>query len=79
MSTGATIALVAGGVAVAGVAFLVLRKPALAPATAAPAKKPATGTPSAGSLIASLGGAIVSRLGGDALDALEGKFQDWIA
>lgn len=79
MSTGATIALVAGGVAVAGVAFVLLRRPAAPAATAAPAKKPAAGTPSAGSLIASFGGAVVSRLGADAIAALEGKFQDWIA
>lgn len=76
MSTGATIALVVGGVAVAGgVAYLVLHK--ASPAAAA-AKKP-TSTPSAGSLIASIGGSLVSRLGNDAIDGLENKLADWFS
>jgi hypothetical protein len=73
MSTGATIALVVGGVAVAGgAAFLLLRKPVAAAPKPAAAKT--TGI-SAGSIIASVGGALASRLGGDAIDALE----DWLS
>jgi hypothetical protein len=76
LSTGATIALVVGGVAVVGgVGYLILHK--ASPAAAA-AKKPAS-TPSAGSLIASLGGSLVSRLGNDAIDSLEDQVSDWLS
>lgn len=77
MSTGATIALVAGGVAAAGLAaFVLLRKPA-APIAAAKAPNPSSS--SAGSLIAQFGGSLISRLSGDAVNALEGKLSTWLA
>lgn len=77
MSGGATIAIVGGVVAVGVVAVLVLRRPTAAGPTVA--KKASSGTPSAGTLIANLGGALVSRLGADAIDSLEGKFSDWLS
>ena len=76
MSTGATIAIVAGVVAVGGLAFIVLRKPTITTGAAKP-KVPANA--SAGSLIASLGGSLVSRLGNDAITSLEGSFSDWLS
>lgn len=77
MSTGATIAIV-GGVVAVGVAAVILLRPktAAAPTVAA---KAATGTPSAGTLIANLGGSLVSRLGTDAIDSLSDKFSDWLS
>lgn len=74
MTTGETIAVVGGVVVVAGLAFIVLRKPALVTAKAVP--KP---TSSAGSLIATLGGSLVSRLGNDAINGLESTFSDWVS
>lgn len=76
MSTGATIAIVGGVVAVGVVAVILLRpKTAAAPTVA----KKTGGTPSAGTLIANLGGSLVSRLGGDAINSLEDTFTDWLS
>jgi predicted lipid-binding transport protein (Tim44 family) len=71
MSTGTTIAIVGGVVAVGAVALIALRPSA---AKAAPARKPASSGPSAGTLIAGLGGSLVSRISGDLTGALTNLF-----
>jgi len=73
MSTGTTIAIVGGVVAVGAVALIALR-PSAAAAAATPRKTPASSGPSAGTLIASLGGSLVSRLGGDLTGAISNLF-----
>lgn len=75
MSTGATIAVVAGIAGVGLVGFLALRKPTVA--VGAVAKPPANA--SAGSLVASLGGALVGRLATQGIDELGDAISDWIS
>jgi hypothetical protein len=76
MSTGTAIAIVAGVVGVGAIGFLVLRRPAL-PASAAAAKVPANA--SAGSLISTLGGSFLGKLGTSLGSELGGSISDWLA